>query len=235
MRVHYLQHVHFEGLGSIENFLKNKGYEITSTSLFKGENFPSLDNFDWLIIMGGPMSVNDEDLYPWLIQEKKFIKEAIESGKLVLGICLGAQLIANVLGSKVYKNKYKEIGWFNINFKNLENTIFEKILPNELEVFHWHGETFDIPKNAVLIAESLACKNQALILEDRVIGLQFHLETTIDSAKTIIENSRNEMSFSKYVQSEEEMISNENKFENINRAMNLFFESMIKNFIEKMR
>jgi GMP synthase-like glutamine amidotransferase len=235
MRVHYLQHVHFEGLGSIESFLKNKGYEITSTCLFKGEDFPSLDNFDWLIIMGGPMSVNDEDLYPWLVQEKEFIKKAIESGKLVLGICLGAQLIANVLGAKVYQNKYKEIGWFNINLKNLENTIFEKILPNELEVFHWHGETFDIPQNAVLIAESLACRNQAFIFKDRVFGLQFHLETTIDSAKAIIKNSRNEMSFSKYVQSEQEIFSNQDKFEKINTVMNSILECMSKNFIEKMR
>lgn len=235
MRVHYLQHVHFEGLGSIESFLKNKGYEITSTCLFKGEDFPSLDNFDWLIIMGGPMSVNDEYLYPWLVQEKEFIKKAIESGKLVLGICLGAQLIANVLGAKVYQNKYKEIGWFNINLKNLENTIFEKILPNELAVFHWHGETFDIPQNAVLIAESLACRNQAFIFKDRVFGLQFHLETTIDSAKAIIKNSRNEMSFSKYVQSEQEIFSNQDKFEKINTVMNSILECMSKNFIEKMR
>ena len=114
MRAHYLQHVEFEGLGSIEPWLKAAGYEITNTRLFESAKLPDLKKIDLLIVMGGPMSVNDEDDFPWLVSEKKFIREAINSGKPVLGICLGAQLIASATGARVYRNPIKEIGWFPI-------------------------------------------------------------------------------------------------------------------------
>ena len=106
MRVHYLQHVPFENLGSMENYFLSRGYQISSTKLYSEENFPGLEDFDWLIIMGGPMGVYDEDRFPWLKNEKRFISDAIEAGKVLLGVCLGAQLIASVLGAKVYKNRF---------------------------------------------------------------------------------------------------------------------------------
>jgi GMP synthase-like glutamine amidotransferase len=221
MRIHYIQHVVFEDLGSMEYTLKEKGHELSVTKIYNGEKFPKLENIDWLIIMGGPMGVNNEKIYPWLIDEKKFIKEAISYKKIVLGICLGAQLIANVLGVKVYRNKYREIGWFNIKRNpEINNTILNKIIPQELEVFHWHGDTFDIPNGALRIAESKACKNQGFIFDNRVIGLQFHLETTIKSAANLIQNCRNELDNSKYVQSEKEILSCKEKFSCINKIMN---------------
>ncbi|WP_200821297.1 type 1 glutamine amidotransferase [Oceanicoccus sp. KOV_DT_Chl] len=114
MRAHYLQHVPFEGLGSIETWLHTAGYDISSTKLYAAESLPALDGIEMLIIMGGPMSVNDEEQYPWLGNEKTFIQQAIDSGIPVLGICLGAQLIASAMGAKIFANPVKEIGWFPI-------------------------------------------------------------------------------------------------------------------------
>ncbi len=112
MRAHYLQHVPFEGLGSIEPWLIDAGYTITSTHLFETAEFPEPDDFDLLVVMGGPMSINDEAVYPWLTPEKRFLRQVMETGKPVLGICLGAQLIAGCLGAKIFPNEEKEIGWF---------------------------------------------------------------------------------------------------------------------------
>ncbi len=206
MRAHYLQHVEFEGLGSIQTWLKQAGYEITNTSFFKLDKLPDLKTIDFLIVMGGPMSVNDEDKFPWLVYEKKFIYEAVNSGKPVLGICLGAQLIANALGAHVYQNSVKEIGWFPIYGLPLnDKSIFS--FPSKVEVFHWHGETFDLPAGAVLLAKSDACENQAFQLGKSVIGLQFHPETTPQALQEIVFNCRDELLSAPYIQTEEEILS----------------------------
>ena len=114
MRIHSIEHEPFEGLANIEVWAKSKGHTITRTRIYKNEGFPDIDDFDWLIIMGGSMSTYEEEKYPWLIPEKKFIGDAIAKKKLLLGICLGSQLIADVLGGKVSPNTYKEIGWFPV-------------------------------------------------------------------------------------------------------------------------
>jgi GMP synthase-like glutamine amidotransferase len=220
MKIHHLQHVPFEGLGSIELVLKQKGHQLSATHLYNNQPLPSVNDIDWLIIMGGPMSIHDEKIYPWLSTEKRFINEAINSGKIVLGICLGAQLIAKVLGAEVYQNKHREIGWFNINrTPEAKKTILSTIIPEKFEVFHWHGDTFDIPTGAHILAESKACKNQAFIMDDRIVAFQFHLETTLQSATALIENCRDELDNSQYVQSEKEMLSNIQGFSNINQVM----------------
>lgn len=206
MRAHYLQHVPFEGLGSIESWLLRAGYEITGTQLFASVELPDADDIDLLIILGGPMSVNDEQDHPWLALEQRFIKRVIEKGKPTLGICLGAQLVAKTMGGDVFPNAEKEIGWFPVQ---AVPSACDRIVqfPDEIVVFQWHGETFSLPPGAVLIAKSGACGNQAFQLGNNVIGLQFHLETTPDSAKALVENCGDELVEGRFLQTATEILS----------------------------
>ena len=227
MNIHYLQHVPFEGLGSMESALITRGHQLFCTHLYKNQPLPAIEKIDWLIVMGGPMGVHDEDKYPWLKQEKECIRQTIDAGKLVLGICLGAQLIAAALGAKIYKNPDREIGWFNINpHTEAADTILASVFSSPIEVFHWHGDTFDLPVKAKLLASSDACNNQGFIFADRVVGLQFHLETTPESARELINNSRDELDGSSYVQSEKEMLSKPQRFARINQTMTAVLDAL---------
>ncbi len=220
MRVHWLQHLSFEGLGSMTEYFQRENIPSASTHFYLNQSLPSIASFDWLIIMGGAMSASDDAEYPWLTAEKHFIKEAIDSGKVVIGICLGAQLIAASLGAKVYKNKYREIGWFDMTpTKEAKNTILADCFAKKMEAFHWHGDTFDLPDGAIRLASSNACKNQGFIIDNRVIGFQFHLETTLNSAKDMIDNFPDELNSDKYVQSEEQILSDLPRFDKINKVM----------------
>lgn len=206
MHVHYFQHVPFEGPGSIRLWLESRGCQVSGTRLYNSAILPDPDDIDLLVIMGGPMSVNDEDRFPWLIAEKRFVRDIIKKGIPVLGICLGAQIIANALGAPVYPNREKEIGWYEIQaVSSPDSSLFR--FPQTAEVFHWHGETFDLPAGAKLLASSEACKHQAFQVGKTVIGLQFHLETTPESARELVANCRHELVPSTYVQSEEDILA----------------------------
>jgi GMP synthase-like glutamine amidotransferase len=208
MKIHSLHHAPFEGLGCIEDWIKSKGFSLSSTNLYEIDILPKLSGFDMLIVMGGPMGVYDEDKFPWLKKEKNFIRKVIEEGKMVLGICLGSQLIAEALGANVYRNKFKEIGWFPISFtEEARKNFFFNSFPMEMTVFHWHGDTFDLPAGAIHIAESKGCTNQGFIFDDRVIALQFHLEVNSDSLKEMIAGSKDELIKDKYVQTPEEILN----------------------------
>lgn len=206
MRAHYFQHVPFEGLGSIQGWLETAGYTVTATRFFEPWTLPALEKIDLLVVMGGPMSVNDTNQFGWLAEEKRFIHDAVKAGKATLGICLGAQLIASALGARVYPNPAKEIGWFPIRgVASPHPSAFR--FPPAAEVFHWHGETFDLPAGAELLASSAACANQAFQLGRAVIGLQFHLETTPASARSIVTHCRDELQPARYIQSEAEILA----------------------------
>lgn len=220
MHIHYLQHEPFEDLAAIFSWTDKPGNKITCTKLYEEHLLPSLENIDLLIIMGGAMGVYEEDKYPWLEEEKQFIRKAIADGKKVVGICLGAQLIAAAMGSKVYKNKEKEIGWFEIELTSeaRENKYF-RTFPSSLTVFHWHGDTFDLPEGAVHIAKSKACRNQAFTFGENVVALQFHIEATEKSIKELAYNCREEMIDAPYVQKEEEVMKNVYRTEEMNQLM----------------
>ena len=223
MKLHWLQHVPFEGLGIIEKWAEVNGFEISCTRLFAGEKLPEIGSFDWLVVMGGPMGIYDYDEHPWLVAEKQFIKAAIDADKTVLGICLGAQLMADVLGAKVYAGSQKEIGWFPIQC--LETA--PKMLPESLTVFHWHGDTFEIPKGAIRLASSEACANQGFIYNHRAIGLQFHMETTSGSMDALIENCGDELIDAPYIQTAEQMRAGIPNLVKINMAMKQLLNSLL--------
>lgn len=231
MRVHYLQHVPFEGLGNMEEWLEKRGAEITSTRFFQSldhsNRLPGLDEIDFLIIMGGPMSVNDEADLPWLVQEKSFVRSVIASGKPVLGVCLGAQLIASCLGAKVFANEVKEIGWWPVT-GNAVDLLAGFSFPDSVEVFHWHGETFDLPPGAQLMVSSKACVNQGFVLDGKVVGLQFHLETTHSSAEKLVEHCRDELVAGPYIQPESDILATDRKkYDEIKRVMANLLSAMV--------
>ncbi len=199
MRAHYLQHVPFEGLGSIEPWLRQAGYEIGATRLFDGDPMPGLVELDLLVIMGGPMSVNDEQEHPWLMEEKALIRQAIDAGVAVLGVCLGAQLIAAALGARVYPNPAREIGWFPIQGLALASP-GQFALPAQTTVLHWHGETFDLPAGSTQLAQSAACSNQAFQLGAGVLGLQFHLEATTELLQGLVQAEGDSLEPAAFVQ-----------------------------------
>ena len=184
--------------------------DLTVTRFFEDPALPDVDDLDLLVIMGGPMSVNDAANYPWLVAEQEFIRKAIDKDKAVIGICLGAQLIAGSLGAAVYPNREKEIGWFPVTAEPMSDTEDVFTFPQELLAFHWHGETFDLPEGATRLARSAACENQAFQLGQRVIGLQFHLETTPAGARDLVHHCRDELQPSRYVQSGAEILGMQN-------------------------
>ena len=220
MHVHYLQHVPFEGPGSIAAWAQARNHRISATRLYTGDHPPPLDTIDWLVIMGGPMSVYDEAAHPWLVDEKRYVARAIETGKTVLGICLGAQLIADVAGARVYRNAQKEIGWFPVEKTAAARaSVLGVALPEVVEAFHWHGETFDLPAGAAHLARSAACEHQAFACAERVVGLQFHLETTRAAAEELIRNCADELAGGPFVQSAAAMLADDRRFLKINSFM----------------
>lgn len=207
MRVHYLQHVPFETPEKIADWVQDNGFTLSGTLLYEHSQFPLQSEFDLLIVLGGPMSVHDEVDFPWIIQEKQFINETIAHKKLVLGICLGAQLTAEVLGGKVYKNSYSEIGWFPVKMtEEAQITKFLRHLPQEYTPFHWHGETFHLPDTIKSAALSLGCANQAFEYQGHVVGLQFHLESSNDSIERLISHCGDEMTAGAYTQQATQML-----------------------------
>jgi GMP synthase (glutamine-hydrolysing) len=199
----------------------------SATEFYKGGILPEADGFDFLVIMGGPMGAGDDNRYSWLTAEKRFIEHAVHQNKTVLGICLGVQLLAVVLGARVFQNRHKEIGWFPVTFtdEGRESPIFTAI-PSRLTVFHWHSDTFDRPRDAIRVAGSEACLNQAFVYGPRVLGLQFHLEFTQSSVKELILHCAKDLTEGSYVQSPAEMLAGGDRFGPTNAALNQVLNRM---------
>ncbi len=202
MKVHYLQHVPYEGIGSIAEWARTRGHELSGSLLWTRPeeatgtdhsapsfaDFPSPDSLDLLVVMGGPMNVYEDAEYPWLPAEKELIRACIARGKAVLGICLGAQLIAAAMGGEVTRAPYEEIGWYPVDLteEGRRLAVFAH-LPARFTTLQWHGDTFTIPDGAVHAASSEAVPNQVFTLDDgRVVGLQFHLEETRQSLSELV-------------------------------------------------
>lgn len=208
MRIHALLHVEFEGLGHIGRWIADRGHALTLSRLHGGDPLPRMADFDRLVIMGGPMNIYEDALHPWLPGERALIREAIAAGKSAVGICLGAQLLADALGSKVFAGKNKEIGWWPIRLTEAgKRSGFLADLPEAATVFHWHGDTFDVPGGAVHLATSEGCASQAFLYEHRILGLQFHLESTSETVAALVAHCGDELVPGRFIQTEAEILS----------------------------
>lgn len=219
-RVHILQHAPFEGPGCILPWLQQRGHQIRMIRLHAGERLPDTAELDWLIVLGGPMGVYDYCEHPWLYSEKELIRSAIESDRVVLGICLGAQLVADVLRAPVRRGG-REIGWFPLAMTmEAPESPFGRLLNEAKEAFHWHKDAFGIPEGAVHLARSGGCDHQAFAMGDRVLALQCHLELTPCGAATLCRESGLKMTVSNpWVQPPEEILRREERFAAANRVM----------------
>jgi len=171
-----LQHMSHEGPGSIADWATERGFHPHIHHLYQDEAPPTVADFDLLVVLGGDMSVHDQNEHPWLAPERELIKAALAAGKQIVGICLGAQQIAYALGAAVYPNDQREVGFWPV-LKTAEVLP----LPDTLDVLHWHGDTFDLPADARLFASSEGCRNQMFLAANGLaLGLQCHIETTAD-------------------------------------------------------
>lgn len=207
MKIHCIIHESFEGIGCIKDWIALKKHKVSFTLVFNNEKFPNPADIDWLIIMGGGMSVYEEDKYPQLTQEKEFIRKCIDTKKTILGICLGSQFLADSLGAKVYPAKEKEIGWFPVLLYKNNLPVPLKSLPGSLMAFHWHGDTFDIPKNAVGFASSELTPNQGFFYDENILALQYHYEVDEYAVRKMVQNAEKELSEKgRFIQSSEKII-----------------------------
>lgn len=189
MHIHWLQHADHEGLGCIAPWLEANGHSHSGTRLHAGEKPPGVETFDALVVMGGPMNIYEHAAHPWLVEEKALIRAALDAGRRVLGVCLGAQLLAEVLGvpgeANVVGNGETELGFFPVRLTpaGCAHPLCAG-LADEITAFHWHGDTYRLPPGAVGLASSSVCAQQAFAFDgSRVLGLQFHLEVTHDDAR----------------------------------------------------
>lgn len=235
MRLHYLQHVPFENPGSILTWAGKNDCTITNTQMYKNEMLPCPEHIDWLVIMGGPMNIYEEEKYPWLADEKAFIRETVTLGKVVIGLCLGAQLIADVIGGKVTRNKFPEIGWFPVTFsEQARSSPLFSFFPRELVVFEWHGDTFShLPEDAIIIAENNACSHQAFVYQKNIFGFQYHLENTFDIIQNLITHCSDEMTTGPYIQTAEEILSHPEYIRQDQLWMDLFLTQLKKRQMEE--
>jgi GMP synthase-like glutamine amidotransferase len=229
MRIHTIEHVPFEGPAALEIWALERGHSLARTPMYREEPPPSLDAIDLLAVMGGPMSVHDERDHPWLIKEKAFLREAVQRGKRILGVCLGAQLLSEVLGGAVDRNPEPEIGWLPVELtaEGSASPLFAG-LPATFGAFHWHGETFSIPPGGARLAKSQGCANQAFAYGEGILGLQFHLETTPRSMELLIENCSDEIVDAPFVQNAERMRALVEEHRRIRPLMNLLLDNLTK-------
>lgn len=222
METYIFQHVSFEGPGAILPYLESKGHHVHLVKLYAGDPVPSSLDVDFAVLMGGPMSALEEDKYPFMVEEKQLCRELFAAEKPVLGICLGAQIMANAFFAQIRQNPEKEIGFYPVTFEN----------GFTVNAFHWHGETFDIPEYAESIAYSEACRNQGFKI-GRSLGLQFHLETTEDSLNSLLENGAEELeqalsAKAKYVQSKSQILETaKTALPELNAALSELLDAML--------
>lgn len=209
-RLVVLQQVPFEGPGAIADWAEARGHALSRVASYRGEPAPVLASEDALLVMGGPMGVGDEERFPFLREEKLLLRAYLAARRPVLGVCLGAQLLAEVLGARVRAQGHREIGWFPLRWDWAARAVspFGHV-PDESVVFHWHGDTFSLPPGTVRVASSAACANQGFTSPDgRTVGLQFHLEMRDEDVRMLFAHGRDELApAGTFVQAEQDLLA----------------------------
>ena len=207
MKIHCFQHVGYEGPACIPVWAAERGYHFTVTRTDTDVTLPALDDVDLLVVLGGPMSVYRTSEWPWIDAEKAYVRDCIAAGKPVLGLCLGAQIIAAAMDAKVEPNPEKEIGWFDVQLQPAaRESLLREILPSQFSAFHWHGDRYYCPAGAVSLASSEGCAEQAFQLGDKVVGLQFHLEATPEWVRSLADRDADQLVAGRFIQSRELML-----------------------------
>jgi GMP synthase-like glutamine amidotransferase len=203
VRVHLLQHASFEGPGLITGWAEAHEVQLDIRHLYSGDTVPPLREVEGLIVMGGPMNADEEASFPFLAEEKALMRALVVARKPVLGICLGAQLLASALGGRVYRQPEPEIGWFSLRRTSAENppSLLGKLPSNTLG-FHWHGDTFELPVGATNWLSSEACQHQLFTCGDTALGVQYHPEVDAEAISAFVAQGISELlAPSAYVQS----------------------------------
>ncbi len=226
MRIRVLQHAAFEGPGCIADWVRRGGHALATTHLHRGERLPPASAWDGLVVLGGPMGVHEEDRHAWLAAEKRYLEHALAQQRPVLGICLGAQLLAHVLGAKVFRNAWPEVGWFPVErTAEAAEARHGAALPARFEALHWHGDAFDTPPGALHLARSAACACQAFARGERVLGLQFHLETSRAGAEALVRHDPGALSPGPFVQPASEILAQPERFERAHQHMDALLDT----------
>ncbi len=207
LTLHCLQHVPFEGPAAIAAWAASRGHTLTCHHVYANDPWPVLESLDGLVVMGGPMNIDEHTRYPWLPAEKQFLRAAIAAGKRLVGVCLGAQLLADALGARVTQGQHKEIGWFPLTFTEAGAALLGAEHPRQLEVLHWHGDSFALPTGCRHLAFTAACENQGFLYDDRILALQCHLEATPESVQALVTNCRDELMAAPYIQPAERLLA----------------------------
>jgi GMP synthase-like glutamine amidotransferase len=206
MRIVSLMHVPFEDAANLGVWATQRGHTVEAVHLYEGQTPPPASDIDAAFVMGGPMNVYEAAEYPWLDEEKKFLASCIAADKILVGVCLGGQLIADVLGGKVTRNAHKEIGWYEVTRTHAAGgSLLDGTLPERFWAFHWHGDMFSIPPDATHLAFSRACANQAFLFGRKILGLQFHLEYSRESIEAMLMHCDDELTKGRFIQSSEQI------------------------------
>jgi GMP synthase (glutamine-hydrolysing) len=233
MRLHLLEHdpIDFSGT-NITLWAEKKGYQIGHTYLCNNEKLPAIEDFDWLMVMGGSPHSREEDIYPWLPPEKEFIAKALDHDKIILGICFGAQLLAEALGGKVFTSRNKEIGWHEVILTPQgQNSFLFQGIPKQFMTFHWHADHFSLPPACTRLAYSQPTANQAYISEVRpVVGIQFHPEYTLALVRFFARECSDEWEKDLYVTGPEKVLAQTEKIPDTYWLMAQLLENMDREF-----
>jgi len=217
MKFHVLQHAAYEGPGEIATWAQERGHTLSTSHLYRGDALPFPSEFDALVIMGGEMNIYQYRDWPWLQDETSAIQAGLHAGKPAVGICLGAQLLADALGSRVVQNHVHEIGWFPVSWTAEARQSFPG-LPSASPVLHWHGYRFGLPVGATRLAVSPGCPEQGFLIPGKVLGLQFHMEVDPGLVKLYVDSQGN-WPAGKYVQAPAQILADAVKHCEVNRRL----------------